>query len=39
LNIAGSNRVHYLRFSLPGQLPGKEKDEDLKQFLKNAGVD
>ncbi|MFI5129216.1 MAG: tRNA (guanosine(46)-N7)-methyltransferase TrmB [Chitinophagales bacterium] len=39
LDIAGSNRVHYLRFSLPDELPGKEKDEELKQSLKNAGVD
>jgi tRNA (guanine-N7-)-methyltransferase len=39
LDIARSNRVHYLRFSLPGQLPGKDKDDELKQFLKNAGVD
>ena len=39
LDIAGSNRVHYLCFSLPGQLPGKEKDGELKQLLKNAGTD
>jgi tRNA (guanine-N7-)-methyltransferase len=39
LDIAGSNRVHYLCFSLPGQLPGKEKDSELKQLLKNAGAD
>ena len=39
LDIAGSNRVHYLRFSLPDELPGKGKDEELKQSLKNAGVD
>lgn len=30
LDIAGSNRIHYLCFFLPIQLPGKEKDEDLK---------
>jgi tRNA (guanine-N7-)-methyltransferase len=30
LDIAGSNRIHYLCFSLPLQLPGKEKDEELK---------
>jgi tRNA (guanine-N7-)-methyltransferase len=36
LDIAGSNRIHYLCFSLPAQLPGKEKDEELKQLLKNA---
>jgi tRNA (guanine-N7-)-methyltransferase len=34
LDIAGSNRIHYLCFSLPAQLPGKEKDEELKQALK-----
>ena len=39
LDIAGSNRVHYLCFSLPATLPAKEKDEELKQLLKNAGVD
>ncbi len=35
LDIAGSNRVHYLRFSLPQKLEGKEKDEELKQALKD----
>ena len=30
LDIAGSNRIHYLCFSLPETLPGKEKDEELK---------
>ena len=30
LDIAGSNRIHYLCFSLPVQLPDKEKDEELK---------
>jgi tRNA (guanine-N7-)-methyltransferase len=34
LDIAGSNRIHYLSFSLPLVLPGKEKDEELKQALK-----
>jgi tRNA (guanine-N7-)-methyltransferase len=38
LDIAGSNRIHYLRFSLPAILPGKEKDEELKQILKDATV-
>lgn len=33
LDIADSNKVHYLCFSLPGQLPGKEKDAELKQLL------
>ena len=32
LDIADSKRVHYLSFSLPGQLPGKEKDEELKNL-------
>lgn len=35
LDIAESNRVQYLKFSLPEQLPGKEKDEELKQLLKH----
>ncbi len=39
LDIAGSNRVHYLCFSLPEQLTGREKDEALKQLLKNERVD
>jgi len=39
LDIAGSNRIHYLCFSLPGELPGKEKDEKLKQLLKHEGID
>jgi len=39
LDIAGSNRVHYLCFSLPGQLAGKEKDSELKQLLRNARAD
>jgi tRNA (guanine-N7-)-methyltransferase len=40
LDIAGTNRIHYLRFSLPISLPGKEKDEELKQVLKShAGID
>jgi tRNA (guanine-N7-)-methyltransferase len=34
LDIAQSSRVHYLKFSLPEQLPGKEKDKELQQFLK-----
>jgi len=39
LDIAGSNRIHYLSFSLPLQLAGKEKDDELKQLLKDEGVD
>jgi tRNA (guanine-N7-)-methyltransferase len=34
LDIAGSNRVHYLKFSLPESFPGKEKDKELQEFLK-----
>jgi len=34
LDIAGSNRIHYLKFSLPGIFPGKEKDKELQEFLK-----
>ena len=40
LDIAQSNRVHYLCFSLPADLPGKEMDVRLQQELKHeAGVD
>lgn len=35
LDIAGSNRIHYLKFSLPDVLPGKEKDKELQEFLKD----
>jgi tRNA (guanine-N7-)-methyltransferase len=35
LDIAGSHRVHYICFSLREPLPGKERDEELKQILKN----
>lgn len=38
LDIAGSNRIHYLCFSLPPVLPGKEQDDRLKQMLKNEPV-
>jgi len=37
LDIAQSNRIHYLCFSLPGKLPAKETDEELKQVLKDEG--
>jgi tRNA (guanine-N7-)-methyltransferase len=37
LDIAASNRIHYLNFSLPPQLPPKEKDDELKQLLKHEG--
>lgn len=33
LDIAQSNRIHYLCFSLPEILPGKEKDEELKEKI------
>jgi len=35
LDIAESNRIHYLKFSLPEILPAKEKDEELKQLVKH----
>lgn len=34
LDIAGSNRIHYLCFSMPEIFPGREKDDELKQLLK-----
>jgi tRNA (guanine-N7-)-methyltransferase len=33
LDIAQSNRIHYLKFTLPKELP--DQDEDLQQILKN----
>jgi tRNA (guanine-N7-)-methyltransferase len=40
LDIAGSNRVHYLCFSLPPVLAGIEKDKELKQLLnEHEGID
>ena len=39
LDIAGSNRIHHICFSLAPVLPGKEKDDELKQLLKDEGVD
>jgi tRNA (guanine-N7-)-methyltransferase len=36
LDISGSNKIHYLCFSLPGHFHGKEKDEELKQLLKET---
>jgi len=35
LDIAQSNRIHYICFSLPTELPSKETDEELKQVLKD----
>lgn len=34
LDIAKSNRIHYLKFSLPEILPTREKDKELQEFLK-----
>jgi tRNA (guanine-N7-)-methyltransferase len=34
LDIAESNRIHYLKFSLPETFPGIEKDKELQEFLK-----
>ena len=40
LDIAGSNRIHYLCFSLPENLPGQDKDAELKKLLKeHEGID
>jgi tRNA (guanine-N7-)-methyltransferase len=36
LDIASSNRVHYLCFSLPPSLPGLATDESLKELLKST---
>ena len=38
LDIAGSNRVHYLSFSLPQILAGKEQDAILHQELKHESI-
>ena len=34
LDIAGSNKIHYLKFSLPSSLPLKEADKEFQQYLK-----
>ena len=41
LDIAGSNRIHYICFSLPQNFPGTELDAVLKEELKHeeAGTD
>ena len=39
LDIAGSNRIHYLKFSLPEIFPEKEKDKELQNFLKEYESD
>lgn len=36
LDIAGANRVHYLSFTLPDVLPGKEADAELHRIEKEA---
>lgn len=39
LDIAGSNRIHYISFSLPEELPSVELDAKLQQQLKDeAGI-
>lgn len=38
LDIAGSNRVHYLSFSLPQTLAGTEMDKQLQEELKNEAT-
>lgn len=37
LDIAGSNQVHYLCFSLPSLLPSREMDIALQKILKDEG--
>lgn len=40
LDIAGSNRVHYLSFSLPERLPSPQLDKTLQEQLRHeAGMD
>ena len=34
LDIAKSNRIHYLKFTLPEVLPDKAKDKELQEFLR-----
>ena len=38
LDIAGSNKVHYLCFSLPETLPSREMDAVLQQLLKDEAA-
>jgi tRNA (guanine-N7-)-methyltransferase len=38
LDIAGSNRVHYLNFTLPATLPGRELDTILHEELKHEAA-
>ena len=40
LDIAGSNRIHYICFSLPAVFPPKEKDAEFKRILAEyEGID
>ncbi len=39
LDIAKSNRIHYLSFSLPAEIPSEQKDLQLKTILNNEFVD
>lgn len=34
LDIAGTNQVHYIKFSLPAEFPGQDRDKFFQQFLK-----
>ncbi len=38
LDIAGSNRIHYLQFSLPQTLAGRELDAQLHEELKHESI-
>ena len=38
MDIAGSNRIHYLCFSLPVSLPGKEADSVLKELMNDGAL-
>ena len=38
LDIAGSNRIHYIAFQLPNIIPGKELDEQLHETLKHEAT-
>jgi tRNA (guanine-N7-)-methyltransferase len=38
LDIAGSKRVHYLCFTLPQRLPGKDLDASLHEELKHEAA-
>jgi tRNA (guanine-N7-)-methyltransferase len=39
LDISGSNKIHYLCFSLPEILPDKKKDYELKEMLKEDEIE